>query len=94
MFRMARALLLPLALAFVPGPLVSEDWWSLRPLGPGPEPRGFPPHWKQRNPIDAFVHARLAAAGLEPAREASRAVLIRRVTFDLTGLPPAPGVTR
>lgn len=42
------------------------------------------------NPIDAFVQARLAKEGLKPAPEASRRVLIRRVTLDLTGLPPTP----
>jgi hypothetical protein len=43
-----------------------------------------------RNPIDAFVLARLESAGLEPVPEASRARLIRRVTYDLIGLPPTP----
>ncbi|OWK36962.1 PSD1 and planctomycete cytochrome C domain-containing protein [Fimbriiglobus ruber] len=42
------------------------------------------------NPIDAFVNARLAKAGLAPSPEADRAVLIRRVTLDLTGLLPTP----
>jgi hypothetical protein len=40
------------------------------------------------NAIDAFVFARIEEAGLEPSREADRASLLRRVTFDLTGLPP------
>jgi len=43
-----------------------------------------------RNPIDAFVLARLEAAGLQPAREADRRTLARRVSLDLTGLPPSP----
>jgi hypothetical protein len=41
-----------------------------------------------RNPIDAFILARLEREGLAPAPEAERGVLLRRVTLDLTGLPP------
>jgi len=43
-----------------------------------------------RSPIDSFILARLEREGLEPAPEASRLDLIRRVTYDLTGLPPTP----
>jgi len=48
------------------------------------------PDWV-RNPIDAFVLARLDEEGLKPREEADRATLIRRATLDLTGLPPTPG---
>ena len=43
-----------------------------------------------QNPIDAFVQARLEREGLRPAPEATRETLLRRVTLDLTGLPPTP----
>jgi len=42
------------------------------------------------NPLDAFVRARLEREGVEPAKEADRIALIRRLYFDLTGLPPNP----
>ncbi|HVN06971.1 MAG TPA: DUF1549 domain-containing protein, partial [Bryobacteraceae bacterium] len=43
-----------------------------------------------RNPIDNFILARLEREGLHPSPEADRATLLRRVTLDLTGLPPTP----
>ena len=43
-----------------------------------------------RNPIDQFIGARLEREGLEPSSEADKATLLRRVSYDLTGLPPAP----
>jgi len=43
-----------------------------------------------RNPIDRFIRAGLEGVGFVPAREADRVALIRRVSFDLTGLPPTP----
>jgi hypothetical protein len=43
-----------------------------------------------RNPIDVFVLSRLESAGLAPSLEAERRMLIRRLSFDLTGLPPKP----
>ena len=52
-----------------------------RPVVPGPA---------VSNPIDVFVEARLKREGLTPSPEAERRTLIRRVTLDLTGLPPTP----
>jgi hypothetical protein len=43
-----------------------------------------------RTPVDGFILARLEQAGLSPAPPAERAILLRRVTFDLIGLPPTP----
>ncbi|MCS6864221.1 MAG: DUF1549 and DUF1553 domain-containing protein [Gemmataceae bacterium] len=43
-----------------------------------------------RNPIDAFVHSRLAEKGLKPSPPADKLTLLRRVSLDLTGLPPTP----
>ncbi|MFN0069373.1 MAG: DUF1553 domain-containing protein [Limisphaerales bacterium] len=66
------------------------NWWSLQPLravGP-PSPAGLPPGWD--GPMDRFVFAALAAKGLAPSPPAGRRALIRRVTYDVTGLPPAP----
>ncbi len=66
----------------------ADDHWAWhRPVRP-PVPAVRSP--QPANPIDAFVRARLEAAGLPPAPPASREQLIRRATFDLTGLPPTP----
>jgi hypothetical protein len=58
-----------------------------------PPKRGEIPKTKFQtaNPIDAFIRARLEKEGLKPSPEADKARLIRRVTLDLTGLPPTPG---
>ncbi len=47
--------------------------------------------WETRTPIDRFVFARIEAAGLRPSPETDRVTLLRRVTLDLTGLPPSLG---
>ncbi len=64
--------------------------WAFRPIRVPPPPRVKQTAWV-KNPVDAFILARLEAAGMQPAPPASRAALLRRVTFDLHGLPPTPG---
>ncbi|MCA9055248.1 MAG: DUF1549 domain-containing protein, partial [Planctomycetaceae bacterium] len=66
-----------------------REHWSLRPLTTPSLPEVSLPEWRQ-NPIDAFVLARLEQEGLQPSPEADRRRLIRRVSLDLTGLPPTP----
>ncbi len=65
-------------------------FWSFQPVKPFSPPAVVNPLWT-KSPVDHFILARIEAAGLEPAPPASRQDLIRRVTFDLTGLPPTPG---
>ncbi|MGV3723247.1 MAG: DUF1549 domain-containing protein, partial [Actinomycetota bacterium] len=64
-------------------------WWSLRPLRRPASPVVKLKGWA-RSPIDAFVLAKLEEKGLAPAPTADRPTLIRRLSFDLTGLPPTP----
>ncbi|MEO2010302.1 MAG: PSD1 and planctomycete cytochrome C domain-containing protein [Pirellulaceae bacterium] len=52
------------------------------------------PRFRQRNPIDNFIQAQLAERGWKPAAAADRTTWIRRVTFDLIGLPPTPAQTQ
>jgi hypothetical protein len=61
-----------------------EQWWSLKPLKRPVVPAGA------ENPIDGFISAKLAEQSIKPAPEADRRTLIRRVTYDLHGLPPSP----
>jgi mono/diheme cytochrome c family protein len=65
------------------------DLWSLRPVKPAAIPEVKRSDWT-RNEIDRFVLAKLEEAGLPPSREADRRTLIRRLSFDLIGLPPGP----
>ncbi|MGH9720728.1 MAG: DUF1549 domain-containing protein, partial [Bryobacteraceae bacterium] len=60
-------------------------WWAFQPVKDHAPPAG-----KNTAAIDRFILARLEASGLTPARPASRLTLLRRATFDLTGLPPTP----
>ena len=63
--------------------------WAYRPVTRPAAPSVKNPAWI-RNPLDAFIAARHEAKGLTPAPEASRRVLLRRLSLDLTGLPPTP----
>ncbi|HMJ91335.1 MAG TPA: DUF1553 domain-containing protein [Candidatus Acidoferrum sp.] len=66
----------------------ASNWWSFqhvtKPTLPEDETA------RALNPIDSFIRARLTKERLSPAPEADRRTLIRRITFDLTGLPPMP----
>jgi mono/diheme cytochrome c family protein len=66
-----------------------KTWWSLQPLATvvPPSTEGMPPAWSS-NPIDRFVWAVLREKGLTPNPLADRRVLIHRLSYDLTGLPP------
>ncbi len=64
-----------------------EPHWSFVPPQRSAPPLAPNSHWR-RNEIDDFVLDRLRKEGLSPSPEADRRTLLRRVTFDLTGLPP------
>jgi len=66
-----------------------EELWSFLPPKHQPIPAVTHGEWV-RNAIDNFVLARLEKEGLSPSPEADRRSLLRRVTYDLTGLPPTP----
>ena len=70
----------------------STDHWSLLPPFRHPAPAVHDPEWGE-NPIDAFVLSRLTERTLTPSLPADRATLIRRMSFDITGLPPSPEET-
>ena len=59
------------------------DWWSLKPLAKPALPSGDAPH-----PIDRFILAKLQEKGLRPSGVADARTILRRLTFDLIGLPP------
>jgi mono/diheme cytochrome c family protein len=74
-------------------PMVVTDqdrqFWSFQPLKAAKPPAVKTPGWC-RTPVDAFILAKLEEKGLTPAAPLDRVKLIRRVTFDLIGLPPTP----
>ena len=75
--------------AIVEAPITDGDraHWSFQPIVKVAPPAVKDRDWL-RTPVDAFVLARLEKKGLTPAPIADRATLLRRLTFDLTGLPP------
>ena len=79
----------PWGVAADPDPTTSgtESFWAFEPPVEPTRPTVRRADWV-RSPIDRFILARLEAEGLEPAPAADRRTLIRRATFDLTGLPP------
>jgi hypothetical protein len=70
------------------GAVYEEHWSFIAPKRP-PIPEAKNQGWA-RNPIDRFILSRLEKEGLRPSDEADKPTLIRRVTYDLTGLPPTP----
>ncbi len=67
----------------------ARQWWSFRPIASPTPPAVKRQEWPA-NELDHFILARLETAGLAPAESAEPRALIRRATFDLTGLPPTP----
>jgi len=65
-----------------------EPHWAFEPLN-RPEPPADPSGWAE-GPVDSWIAAAQRDHGVEPVGEADRRTLIRRATFDLTGLPPEP----
>ena len=70
-----------------------RNHWAFRPVAAPPPPAVRDPAWPLTD-LDRFVLARLEAAGIKPAPVGDRRTLIRRLTFDLTGLPPTPDEIR
>ena len=64
---------------------VRKNWWSFQPIASPAVPTG-----KSASPIDRFLDAKIAAAGITPSAQADKATLLRRATYVLTGLPPSP----
>jgi len=67
----------------------AREFWSLRPVVDPPVPSIQNATWPL-NDLDRFILARLEAQGVHPLGDADKRILIRRVTYDLVGLPPTP----
>ncbi len=75
--------------AFTTATRAGRDWWSLQPLRETNAPKGDA-NPVDMNPVDFFMAERLAGPGLTPSPQADPRTLIRRLYFDLIGLPPTP----
>jgi hypothetical protein len=75
----------------VPGQITDADrqYWAFRPVKAVPPPDIKDRTWAH-NPIDRFIRSSLDAVGLTPSPPADPRALVRRVSFDVTGLPPTP----
>ncbi|HEX7380382.1 MAG TPA: DUF1553 domain-containing protein [Pirellulales bacterium] len=78
----------PTGLRLEPKEAAGSRWWSLEPLAHPAVPAVASP-WV-RTPIDAFILRKLAEQNMRPAAETDRRTLLRRLKFDLHGLPPTP----
>ena len=67
----------------------ARDHWAFKPLAKPPTPRAGDAKWA-KDDLDRFVQAKRQEKGLKPAADADRYALLRRLSFDLIGLPPAP----
>lgn len=74
-------------------PLLADEPWSFRPRTNPQPPAVRNANWARAD-LDRFVLARIEAAGLSPSEDADRFTLARRVSVDLTGLPPTPADLR
>ena len=73
----------------VQGEGIKTHWWAVQPVQRPAIPSLKNDTWSI-NPIDQFVNRKLRAAGLQPSPQAGRSELIRRIYYDLIGLPPSP----
>ena len=74
-------------------PASKTNHWAYQPLRAPEVPQPRDSQWP-RNDIDRFIFAKLESKNLRPAQDADRVVLIRRLYFDLVGLPPPPAVVQ
>ncbi len=84
----------PADLALLDRAIADTNWWSLQTLVRPPLPKLAAEDEKRvRNPIDAFILAKVREKQLAPSAEADKLTLLRRLYFDVIGLPPSPEET-